>query len=130
MTQIPEKKLRQSLIKLDKAKIIKKITDYHLDFQKSFLREIIDENFTKDQQKQAEFYELNHDIVDVMRGRIKTIQKLIQQDFLNFDQFSKICQNNFCKKEYKSEEYFGLNDKCKTCGSELLMKKHIESETQ
>lgn len=49
MTQIPEKKLRQSLIKLDKAKIIKKITDYHMDFQRSFLREVIDTNWTKDQ---------------------------------------------------------------------------------
>lgn len=41
----------------------------------------------------------------------------------------KICQNRFCRKEFKSEEYFGLNNKCKTCGDELKLKQQIELET-
>lgn len=53
----------------------------------------------------------------------------MEKDFENFDQFTKICQNQFCRKEYKSEEYFGLNDKCKTCSSELKLKKQMENET-
>lgn len=91
LTQIPEKKLRQSLIKLDQAKIIKRINHLQLDYQRAFLKAEIEAKFPNDVQGNAEFYELNHDIKDVMRSRIKTIKKKISEDFLNFDQFTKVC---------------------------------------
>lgn len=52
----------------------------------------------------------------------------INKDFENFDKFAKICTNPHCLIEYKSEEYFNLNNKCSTCGGELKLKKIVQKD--
>ncbi len=53
----------------------------------------------------------------------------MEKDFKDFDQFTKICSNRFCRKEFKSEEYYHLDNKCSTCGGVLNLKNKVEEET-
>lgn len=46
-----------------------------------------------------------------------------------FDLYTKICTSHYCKKEYRTEEYFNSNGMCKSCGSELKLKFEIEEST-
>jgi len=56
------------------------------------------------------------------------VKNNINKDFENFDKFAKICTNPHCLIEYKSEEYFNLNNKCSTCGGELKLKKIVQKD--
>jgi hypothetical protein len=47
----------------------------------------------------------------------------------DFDLFTKKCMNSYCKKEFRSEDYYQMKDICASCGSELRFKHEVEETT-
>ena len=129
LTALPIKKVRKTLIALQDAQIIKTIEEYQLFDERKYVKDVVDKLYTPDEQKNTKFWELNHNIKQVLYNRLKTIEKQMEIDFKDFDLYTKICSNPYCKKEFKSEEYFSLKDLCSTCGDKLELKHQVEEET-
>ena len=128
-TQLPEEKIRQALYLFGKADILKEVTLRQLNNQPE-LQELVKQRWEEESLKKCEFWALNHDIWWVLNRRLLTIEKKIDNDFKNFDNFTKKCTNSYCRKEFRTEEYFGLNDKCSTCGNALDYKYKMEQDSQ
>lgn len=121
-TSLPDEHVRKALYKLQQANIIKMVPPRQIYNEKNYLLEIIQKRWEEEAIVKCEFWELNDNIRQVLYNRLKTIEKKIEADFKNFDFYTKKCTNRYCGKEFRTEEYFNLSDKCSTCGSALELK--------
>lgn len=121
-TSLPEEHVRKALYKLQQANIIKMVATRQIYNEKNYLLDIIQKRWEEDAISKCEFWELNENIRQVLYNRLRTIEKKIEADFKNFDFYTKKCTNRYCSKEFRTEEYFNLNNKCSTCNSLLELK--------
>lgn len=121
-TSLPDEHVRKALYRLQQANIIKMVSTRQIYNEKSYLMEIIQKRWEEEAISKCEFWELNDNIRQVLYNRLRTIDKKIEADFKNFDFYTKKCTNKYCGKEFRTEEYFNLSDKCSTCSSPLELK--------
>lgn len=116
LTKIPDKYVRMSLNRFRDAKLINHVPKEQIENgEKSYLKEVVDRNFKRHDHE--EFWELNRDVRAVVSKRIDFIVKRINEQYENFDSYTKVC--TACKREYRPEEYFMSKDSCPECKGQL-----------
>lgn len=132
-TKVSEKAVRAELQEFKKAKLINSITEDQLanpefeHIQKKVDELTVDNPFYVptyergygNQNRREEIWELNKKVKDLVEDKLKIIEKKMNEEFEGYDSLLKICSSQYCRKKWKSQDYYFTNGYCPSCKSDL-----------